>query len=260
MTRLYNALCAVASMRHAVSLATEYSKVREAFGKFLYDHPLHRETLECLEAECAGAFHLIFFLAGLLGKEELKTEHERSALRVLTPIAKLYTAKQAIRVVSEAIECFGGAGYIEDTRLPTLLRDTQVLSIWEGTTNVLSLDLLRALGKQGEWLATLQLFHEKLSGVTTTALNDAVRRTQAYWEDLHAFFDIIQGGSISTIETHARTLAYAIARAAIATLSIEHAAWCVEHLKEESFVTLAKRWCQKLSVPLQVPMITPLQG
>src|SRR5581483_4326312 len=54
----------------------------------------------------------------------------------------LLTAKQAIAVVSEAIEAFGGAGYVEDTGLPVLLRDTQVLSIWEGTTNVLALDLL----------------------------------------------------------------------------------------------------------------------
>src|SRR5207247_694586 len=65
-------------------------------------------------------------------------------LRILTPIAKLTTGKQAVAVASEAIESFGGAGYVEDTGLPRLLRDAQVLPVWEGTTNVLSLDLLRA--------------------------------------------------------------------------------------------------------------------
>ena len=60
----------------------------------------------------------------------------------MTPIAKLLTAKQAVAVVSECIEAFGGAGYVEDTGLPALLRDTQVLPIWEGTTNVLALDAL----------------------------------------------------------------------------------------------------------------------
>ena len=65
------------------------------------------------------------------------------------PIAKLTTGKQAVAVASEAIEACGGAGYVEDTGLPRLLADAQVLPIWEGTTNVLSLDTLRALGKGG---------------------------------------------------------------------------------------------------------------
>ncbi len=67
-------------------------------------------------------------------------------LRLLTPVMKLTTGKQAVMVLSEVIEAFGGAGYVEDTGLPQLLRDAQVLPIWEGTTNVLSLDTLRALG------------------------------------------------------------------------------------------------------------------
>jgi acyl-CoA dehydrogenase len=70
-------------------------------------------------------------------------------VRALTPIAKLTTGKQAVAVTSEAIECCGGAGYVEDTGLPRVLADAQVLPIWEGTTNVLSLDTLRALAKGG---------------------------------------------------------------------------------------------------------------
>src|SRR6185369_294028 len=66
-------------------------------------------------------------------------------LRVLTPVMKLTTGKQAVSVASEVLEMFGGAGYVEDTGLPVLLRDSQVLPIWEGTTNVLALDGFRAL-------------------------------------------------------------------------------------------------------------------
>src|SRR6185369_16163442 len=76
------------------------------------------------------------------------SEADRLA-RALVPIAKLATAKQAVAVTSEAIEACGGAGYVEDTGLPRILADAQVLPIWEGTTNVLSLDTLRALGKGG---------------------------------------------------------------------------------------------------------------
>ena len=67
-------------------------------------------------------------------------------LRMLTPIAKLYTAKNTMAITSEVVECYGGAGYIEDAGIASLLRDAQVFSIWEGTTNVLSLEALRALG------------------------------------------------------------------------------------------------------------------
>ena len=84
----------------------------------------------------------------------------------MTPVLKLLTAKDSMRVTSEVIEGFGGAGYVEDTGLPKLLRDAQVFSIWEGTTNVLSLDFLRALKKeQGaqEWFMKRAMVYLKSS-------------------------------------------------------------------------------------------------
>src|SRR6266542_1970704 len=74
----------------------------------------------------------------------LAGDAEQRALRALIPTVKLLTGKDAVAHASEVVEAFGGAGYIEDTGVPRLLRDAQVLPIWEGTTNVLSLDLLRA--------------------------------------------------------------------------------------------------------------------
>ena len=76
---------------------------------------------------------------------------EQLLSRLLTPIGKLTTGKQGVAVASEALESFGGAGYVNDTGLPKLLADAQVLPIWEGTTNVLSLDTLRALKQEGVW-------------------------------------------------------------------------------------------------------------
>jgi hypothetical protein len=69
--------------------------------------------------------------------------------RLTIPLAKLWTGKFAVHCLSEVVEAFGGAGYVEDTGIPGLLRDAQVLSIWEGTTNVLSLDVLRVLKASG---------------------------------------------------------------------------------------------------------------
>jgi alkylation response protein AidB-like acyl-CoA dehydrogenase len=149
ITRLHNAITAAAIMRRAVMLAATYAAQREAFGRKLQEHPLHREVLGQMAAEADGALYLTMRMAQLLGRIEAGTADaaEVALFRVGIALAKLYTGKQAVSVASEAIECFGGQGYMEDTGLPRLLRDAQVLPIWEGTTSVLSLDVLRVLRK-----------------------------------------------------------------------------------------------------------------
>lgn len=153
ITRIYNSICAVGHMRRALDLAQDYSKKRRAFGRRLIEHPLHRSTLNSLESDFQGCLAFSFFVVQLLGKEEVgeASASEKILLRTLTPILKLYTAKKTIAVSSEVVEIFGGAGYVEDTGIPRLLRDAQVFSIWEGTTNVLSLDMLRTLEKDQTW-------------------------------------------------------------------------------------------------------------
>ncbi|MEM6955498.1 MAG: acyl-CoA dehydrogenase family protein [Myxococcota bacterium] len=145
VTRTWNAVTSVALMRRGLALAKDYARRRVAFGAPLSEQPLHVDTLAGLQAEFEGALHLAFRIAALLGEVERGDEQNTELLRTLTPIAKLTTGKQVVAVNSEVLEAFGGAGYVEDTGLPRLLRDAQVLPIWEGTTNVLALDLLRAL-------------------------------------------------------------------------------------------------------------------
>jgi alkylation response protein AidB-like acyl-CoA dehydrogenase len=150
ITRLHNAITAAATMRRALMLATAYAARREAFGRRLEQHPLHAEVLREMTAEADAALYLTMRMAQLLGRIEAgrATPGEIALFRVGIALAKLYTAKQAVAVASEAIECFGGQGYMEDTGLPRLLRDAQVLPIWEGTTSVLALDVLRVLRKR----------------------------------------------------------------------------------------------------------------
>src|SRR4030095_15416845 len=147
ITRLWNGISAVALMRRGLALAFDYAQKRIAFGAPLSEKALHVDTLEGLQAEAEAAFHLAFYVAELTGRSEAGdiNENESRLLRLLTPIMKLITGKQAVMIASEVLESFGGAGYVEDTGLPVLLRDSQVLPIWEGTTNVLALDTLRAL-------------------------------------------------------------------------------------------------------------------
>lgn len=150
ITRIYNSICALGHMRRCIDLATGYATKRKAFGQFIINHPLHKKTLQDLETEFTKCFKLTFFVVELLGKEEthVATETEKKLLRALTPIVKLYTGKKCLSIASEALECFGGAGYVENTGIPRLLRDAQVFSIWEGTTNVLALDFLRVCEKE----------------------------------------------------------------------------------------------------------------
>jgi hypothetical protein len=158
VTRLYNAIASASGIRRACAMARDYAARRSAFGARLVDLPLHAATLDDMDAEAAGVLALVLEGARLLGRAEAGTasEAERRRLRALIPIAKLTTAKQAVAIASEALECFGGAGYVEDTGLPRLLRDAQVLTIWEGTTNVLSLDVLRAEAREGAFTALAQ--------------------------------------------------------------------------------------------------------
>ena len=222
VTRSWNAICAVASMARALHLARDYARRRQAFGRSLAEQPLHAQTLAGMQAEFEAAFALGFEVAHLLGRAEQQaaTPQEAALLRLLTPLAKLWTGKLAIRICSEALECFGGAGYIEDTGLPQLLRDAQVYAIWEGTTNVLSLDALRALAGNapaalraciGHWLADSDDMHAA-SAVQHTL--DAAMR----WLDTH-------GGQREQLEAGARGLALTLARCAAAALLAQQAAW-----------------------------------
>ncbi|RAN74751.1 acyl-CoA dehydrogenase [Bacillus sp. SRB_336] len=226
VTRTWNAVCAVASMARAISLARDYAMRRQTFGRPLIEQPLHAQTLAGLQAEFEGAFALAFEVAHLLGRVEhaAAAPHEAVLLRLLTPLAKLWTAKLAVEICSEALECFGGAGYIEDTGLPQLLRDAQVYAIWEGTTNVLSLDALRALA--GDSLGALRAALDGwLADNDDMHAASAIRQTleaAARWLDRHA-------ATRDSLEAGARGLAFTLARCAAAALLARQASCSGRH-------------------------------
>jgi acyl-CoA dehydrogenase len=155
VTRLHNAAISAAGMARGLAYARDYAARRTVAGGRLADSPLHRATLGGLQVDTAGAFVLAGHAFDLLGRVEVAGDAAAAdRLRLVAPLAKLFTGKLAVAAASELLECFGGAGYVEDTGLPRLLRDAQVLPIWEGTTNVLALDVLRALAR-GEGLAAV---------------------------------------------------------------------------------------------------------
>jgi acyl-CoA dehydrogenase len=149
VARLHNAAAAAAGMRRGLAYARAFAASRQVAGGRLAASPLHRATLGILGVDAAGAFALAGHAFALLGRVEVDGDADAAAeLRIVAPLAKLATGKLAVASASEYLECFGGAGYVEDTGIPRLMRDAQVLPIWEGTTNVLSLDVLRAVVRE----------------------------------------------------------------------------------------------------------------
>jgi len=245
VTRLWNGLSAAALMRRGLALARDYARRRVAFGSPLAEKPLHADTLAGQQAEAEAAFHLAFRVAELVGREESGEldEEQSRLLRLLTPLMKLTTARQAVAVASEVLEAFGGAGYVEDTGLPVLLRDAQVLSIWEGTTNVLALDALRALGRGGEPLRSLQSEAEqcareardaRLAAAAAVALR-ALAHAAAWLARAHE-----EGQEF--LESGARRFALTLGRASALALLARHAQWSLEHERDARALYAARRF------------------
>ncbi|XP_061162322.1 acyl-CoA dehydrogenase family member 11-like [Saccostrea echinata] len=243
ISRIHNALSSASGMRRILSMARDYSTRRTAFGDYLKNYPLHVQTLARMEVEVRAATLLVLEVARLLGREDtgIASDQESLLLRLLTPLAKLYTAKQAMSVVSEGLECFGGQGYIEDTGLPGLLRDSQVLTIWEGTTNILSLDVLRAITKsKGEVLVA---FHDDvISKVTKVSrvqeLQDQGHRVK---EATLQVMNFVQKNP-DKLNMAARDLAYSLTRIYMGAILLDHAVEC--GLTQTDTQT-ARRWCEK---------------
>ncbi|MGY3339477.1 putative acyl-CoA dehydrogenase [Streptomyces filamentosus] len=141
-TRLDCVLGSAALMRQAVAQAVHHASYRAAFGGLLVDKPLMRNVLADLAVESEAATVLGMRLAAAY---DSGTERDLALLRIAVPAAKYWVTKRCVPVVAEALECLGGNGYVEESGLPRLLRESPLNSVWEGAGNVQALDVLRAL-------------------------------------------------------------------------------------------------------------------
>lgn len=268
ITRIHNSVSAVANIRRIVALSRDYAHRRTAFGARLSDNPLHLETLASLELTARAQLHFTLDTVKLLGLVEAEQASEgggdsgshrlsRNALllRLLTPLLKVYTAKAAIAAASEGLENFGGNGYIEDTGLPVLLRDSQVLPIWEGTTNVLSHDTLRVLAQRGgasvgEFFRVLLWRAEQAEQAEPVGnegrLAECGRALKDVVEALRIFVGVaFRPDKRRFLEAKARRLTYSLARAYAASCLVEHAVWSRDPLD----LAAAWRYCKHRPAP-----------
>ncbi len=143
-TRLDSAIAAASLMRQAFVQAAHHATHRSVFGKLLKDQPLMRNVLADLALESEAACHLVMRLARLYDESEAFPEADMLS-RMLTAVGKFWLNKRAPGQVCEALECLGGSGYVEESILPRLYREAPLNGIWEGSGNVMCLDVRRIL-------------------------------------------------------------------------------------------------------------------
>ena len=192
-TRLCCVLGSTGLIRQAVVQAIAYTRNRKAFGNTLYNQPLMRNVLVdmALESEAAEILALRLTEAFEKGDQDLNAKAWK---RFLTPASKYWVCKRAEAVTAEAMEVFGGNGYVEDGIMARLFREAPVNSIWEGSGNVMCLDVLRALNKEPELLQIIlkelvELAQEDTAILNAiTALNALVQSNLSKLETLSRLF------------------------------------------------------------------------
>ncbi len=150
-------------MRQAVMQAAHHVSHRSAFGSLLIDKPAMQMVIADLEVETQAASVLMTRLAGAFDRAG-NDETEAAVKRILTPVAKYWVTKRCTPVVREAMECLGGNGYVEESLLPRIFRESPLNAIWEGSGNVIALDVIRVAAKEPAALEALRSELETVKG------------------------------------------------------------------------------------------------
>lgn len=211
-TRLDCMISAAAIMRQAQSIAINHVKNRRAFGKVLDQQPLMQNVVSDLSLEAEATTLLTMRVAAAY---DLKDENpkELAFRRIATAVGKYFTTKRTPPMVAEALECLGGNGYVEESGMPRLLRESPLNSIWEGSGNVICLDVLRAIFKEPE---SLEAYFEELQQV-----HGKDSRLDSYIDGLRSdMANLLKNPS--SIESQARVLVERMAIALAASLFVRY--------------------------------------
>jgi putative acyl-CoA dehydrogenase len=208
-------------MRAALDQALHHATHREAFGKRLVEHVLMAQVLADLALEAEAAMLLAFRLARAFDAAK-DDPRERALQRVLTPVAKYWLCRRMVPVATEAMECLGGNGYVEEQPLARLYREAPLNGMWEGSANVICLDALRALRQTPEGL-------ESLAGEIASAADPRLDRRVAAARTMLADPATAEAAARSIVETMATGMQAALMRAHASQAAAE--AFCVSRLE-----------------------------
>ena len=224
-TRLDCVLATAGMQRRALAIAIHHARQRVAFGKPLVKQPLMTAVLADLAVEAEASTSFAMYLAHCFdpGSDDL----DRLVGRLLTPAAKLHVCKRGPQFVAEAMEVLGGNGYVEENELPRIYREMPLLSIWEGSGNVMCLDVLRVLAKEPEAADALR-----------TMVSDA--RGDNSWFD--SFLDDFEKLLNKPTEADGRRVAHAIALAVQGALLVKYAPNAVADAFCRTRLAASHRW------------------
>jgi putative acyl-CoA dehydrogenase len=171
LTRLDCGIASAGLMRIALAEAVHHARHRKAFGLMLLDQPLMTRVIADMALDVVAAAALVFRLAESYDRAA-NSPSEAAFARLMTPAVKYWVSKMAPALIAEAMECLGGNGYIEESKLPRLYREAPVNAIWEGPGNIMALDVMRVLRKSSEPLeAVLANVEDSLGGSAKSTLN-----------------------------------------------------------------------------------------
>lgn len=224
VSRLSNAMRACALMRRAVFESVQHTRQRIVFGKALFEQPLMRVTLLPLMLATEAALGLVLESAAQLDAADAGNESAQRLVRVLTPLAKYTICKQARTVTAEAMEIRGGNGYIEDWVNPRLVRDALLGSIWEGSSNVIALDVLRCLRREQAHHAVAETYLDRLRRIEEPDAASTVDRLVEQWQLVLTDGDALLGRESAEQEAVIGRFAEVMTKTVMATLLTEQAA------------------------------------
>jgi putative acyl-CoA dehydrogenase len=231
-TRLDCVLGSAAGIRQAVVTAAHHARYRSVFGGRLIDQPAMAAVIADLTLESEAATTLALRLAGAADRASRGDAAEAALLRLALPAAKYWICKRSPMITAEALECLGGNGYVEESVMPRLLRDSPLNSIWEGSGNVTALDVLRALARAPDSADALLAEIDQAAG--NPAVESAAAGLRAALKD--AADAVGAAGTATAAQLHARPLAGQITVALQAALLARHApaavadAYCASRL------------------------------
>jgi acyl-CoA dehydrogenase len=246
--RLSNATAAVGIMGRALLESKVQAANREAFGEVIQDYPLMRRDLVDMAVDYEAAAAFTFDGARVLDRyrrEGWDTEAGERAfklVRALVPVAKHVTARMAVETASYACEVLGGNGYVREFVTPRLLRDAQVLPIWEGTSNVLSLDLLRALDREDAHEALLPAIRANIDAAEHPCLDEPTAAIEDAFAGLQESLAHLAGADGEYAQLQAKKLANYVFDVYTAALLVGEAQDRIDHTDDARKALVAKRF------------------
>ncbi len=224
LTRIWAAIGSLAAMRRSLLEALVHTHGRVVFGRKLSDHPLMRRQLVDLLIEVEGCAALAFETTAVLERVDRHgAEEDRRLLRILTPLCKYYIPKRGEYVTLEALEMRGGNGYVEEWVNPRLLRDAIVNVIWEGSSNVIVLDVARAITREGADTRLFDMLHQRLQSLQQPEVVLLAEQVQALLHLLSERFQQLHTLDLDSAQLPLRGLVERMAQLTIMTLLLEQA-------------------------------------